>query len=84
MLAEANPAFDVLKLSGLDPEAKYEVSSERVQGKVYYGDELMNSGLMFNEHYMGTSMSGGGQELNPLDSFVGDFKSSIITLNRVD
>ena len=40
----ALPGF--LKLAGLDPDKEY-----RMEGKTYYGDELMNMGITLSEFY---------------------------------
>ncbi|MGB9857401.1 MAG: alpha-galactosidase [Dictyoglomaceae bacterium] len=43
ILAEPNPPFKRLKLDGLDPNKKYKVEGKE---KIYFGDELMNIGLV--------------------------------------
>lgn len=82
ILSRPNPDFNRLKLRGLDPDALYKVKSAQIQGELYYGDELMNSGLMFKEPFMGTSMGDELYDKDSLDSMIGDFKSNIIVLEK--
>lgn len=83
ILAKPNPSFDRLRLKGLDEDTQYRIKSSRIQGETYFGDELMNSGLMFKEPFMGTSMGDDLYDKDSLDSLSGDFKSNIIILEKI-
>lgn len=69
-LAKPNPSFQRVLIKGLDPEVEYCVSG--LENK-YFGDELMNVGLLLPPFYNGTV------KLNH-SVFVGDFQSFIIEL----
>ncbi|WP_026688879.1 alpha-galactosidase [Alteribacter aurantiacus] len=73
VLAEPNPGFQKLKLTGLDPHKEYRVSGK---DRTYFGDELMNSGLLLKEQYIGTD-AGGLEES-------GDFSSQVYVLEQIN
>ena len=68
MLAEVNSPFTRLRLRGLDEETEYEIEGEGS----FYGDELMNAGLVTSD----TSTGKFGFGLTP----AGDFSSTIYLL----
>ncbi|RNA68506.1 alpha-galactosidase [Alteribacter keqinensis] len=72
VLAEPNPGFKKLKLTGLNPEKEYRVSGK---ARTYFGDELMNSGLLLQEPYIGTD-AGGLEES-------GDFTSQVYVIEKI-
>ena len=49
LLAQVNAPFSRLKLAGLDPDLLYEVEGEGT----FYGDELMNTGLITSDYASG-------------------------------
>jgi alpha-galactosidase len=49
VLSVPNPAFDFIKIPGLNPNSKYIIEDEDVLGEVFYGDELMYSGIKFKK-----------------------------------
>ena len=61
-LSRANCHFSKLRLQGLDPDLLYRVNGE----ELFYGDELMNSGLVTSD---GTSGKTGDNVLPPSDFF---------------
>ena len=67
-LAKVNAPFTRLYLRGLDPETSYEVSGEGV----FYGDELMNAGLVTSD--VSTGKFGWGVP------YAGDFASTVYLL----
>ncbi|WP_336989927.1 alpha-galactosidase [Bacillus infantis] len=74
VLAMANPPKQqTLKLSGLDPSIKYQVSGS---SRSYYGDELMQSGLQLPAEFNG--VNGKAAERG------GDFQSYVFHLKAVD
>ncbi|MGD6876294.1 alpha-galactosidase [Bacillus infantis] len=74
VLAMANPAKQqMLKLSGLDPSIKYQISGS---SRSYYGDELMQSGLQLPAEFNG--VNGKAAERG------GDFQSYVFHLKAVD
>ncbi|TYS45922.1 alpha-galactosidase [Bacillus infantis] len=74
VLAMANPAKQqMLKLSGLDPSIKYQVSGS---SRSYYGDELMQTGLQLPVEFNG--VNGKTAERG------GDFQSYVFHLRAVD
>lgn len=50
VLAEPNPGFQRLFLQGLDRNTRYRLNDEAA----YYGDELMEAGLMLENEYSGS------------------------------
>ncbi len=74
VLAMANPAKQqMLKLSGLDPSIKYQVTGS---SRSYYGDELMQNGLQLPVEFNG--VNGKAAERG------GDFQSYVFHLKSVD
>lgn len=69
VLATPNPSLKKLKLKGLNPKFKYECSNREEH---YYGDELMNFGLLLDLEYPGAYDSGTDK---------GDFTSQLYILN---
>jgi len=55
ILNDVNCEFRRLRLKGLDPDRKYEVKGK---GGWFYGDELMNCGLVTTDASAGQAMSG--------------------------
>lgn len=55
-LSETNAPYSRLKLAGLDPDAEYEVCGAR-----FYGDELMNLGLITSDGTAGEMPEGSGK-----------------------
>ncbi|QPC45541.1 alpha-galactosidase [Mangrovibacillus cuniculi] len=71
-LAQPNPSLQRVKLAGLDPAKKYEVEGTE---QVYYGDELMNVGLLLSPIYNGTVHTN-------KTTMVGDYASTIWKLKE--
>ena len=69
VLAGVNLGFFRLKLTGLNEEYEYEVEGRE---ETYFGDELMNVGLVFNKQYI--------DEVKR--KFRGDFSSELIKIKR--
>ena len=69
ILAGVNLGFFRLKLIGLNEEYEYEVDGRE---ETYFGDELMNVGLVFNRQYI--------DEVKR--KFRGDFSSELIKIKR--
>ena len=69
-LNEVNVGFRRVKLQGLNPDFKYNVS---INETTHYGDELMNVGLI-------TSDGSCGENKNPYDGTNGDYQSRIYVL----
>ena len=61
-LSRANFHFSRISLKGLEPDQLYRIQS----GETYYGDELMNAGLIVSD---GTSGKVGKDILPPSDFF---------------
>lgn len=58
ILNTANPPYSRLKLTGLDPDRLYRVrEGERILGS-FYGDELMNAGLITSDKSSGEVLEG--------------------------
>lgn len=56
VLSQVNAPYSRLKLAGLDPDMEYEIG-----GRKYYGDELMNLGLVTTDGTAGEMPAGSGQ-----------------------
>ena len=67
----ANGCYQRLRLSGLDPEAEYQVSG--FEGS-FYGDELMQAGLVTSDEACGVSDTGVPQ---------GDYQSRVFYLKKL-
>ena len=67
----ANGCYQRLRLSGLDPEAEYQVSG--FEGS-FYGDELMQAGLVTSDEACGVSGTGVPQ---------GDYQSRVFYLKKL-
>ena len=67
----ANGCYQRLRLSGLDPEAEYQVSGF---GGSFYGDELMQAGLVTSDEACGVSDTGVPQ---------GDYQSRVFYLKKL-
>lgn len=80
-MSQANKGYDFIKIPEVDSEKLYKIDSIVVQGKEYYGDEMMNSGLIFKEPLFNGSVK--NIEKGILDSLEGDFKSILIKIESV-
>ena len=69
VLAKANLGFFKLRLVGLNPEYEYIVEGRK---ETYFGDELMNIGLVFNKQYIEEGIK----------KFRKDFTSQLIKIKR--
>ncbi|MBC2580448.1 alpha-galactosidase [Clostridium sp. DJ247] len=74
VLKRPNPGFDRIKLTGLDSEKQYRINSE---DGLYYGDELMNIGVLLNDNFTGCIV-----DIFNMES--GDFYSRIFVLKEVE
>ncbi|MBU3160277.1 alpha-galactosidase [Clostridium frigoris] len=70
ILNKPNPGYERLRLVGLDNNKLYKIIST---GDKYYGDELMNIGLLINDNFTGFNENFGEIE-------DGDFNSQIFVL----
>ena len=82
ILSVPNAGYESLVLSALNEDFLYEIDSLQIQGKTYFGDELHNSGLIFKEPSFNDL--GNLQIEGDFDSLIGDFKSCLIKLRKVD
>ncbi|MCL4121013.1 UNVERIFIED_CONTAM: hypothetical protein GTU68_060462 [Idotea baltica] len=75
-IQKTNFGFEKLKLTGLNPKTKYKAESTNVSilNNIAYGDELMQSGLIFGDSFFGNS---------PLTENTGDFKSKLVLLKSI-
>ncbi|WP_082233205.1 alpha-galactosidase [Halobacillus massiliensis] len=73
ILAEPNPGFKKLLLKGLDRNKEYAIEGRQWS---YFGDELMNAGLMLDNEYSGST--------KPQEEKLGDFRSRIYKLKEID
>src|SRR5699024_10682114 len=55
ILNSVNPPYTRMKLAGLDPDRLYKVSKDGVFLREFYGDELMNVGLITSDACSGES-----------------------------
>lgn len=78
ILSVPNGGYEHLKLTGLNNDLLYSIDSFQIQGEKYFGDELMNSGLIFKEPSF--NELGHLQIEKGFDSLLGDFKSCLIKL----
>lgn len=63
--ASANPAYDRMKLAGLNTDLEYsikELDSDRKEFSSRYGDDLMEIGLLLNENFTGRADEYWGRE----------------------
>ncbi|MGV8979740.1 alpha-galactosidase [Clostridium sp.] len=71
ILNKPNPGYERLRLVGLDNDKQYTILSTETK---YYGDELMNIGLIINDNFTGYS-----ENFSELEN--GDFNSQIFVLS---
>lgn len=74
VLAKPNESYQRLRLKGLDPDKKYVINGE----KTYFGDELMNIGIMLSGNYIDRANEYWSQE-KP-----GDYQSRLFTLEAIE
>lgn len=74
ILSQPNPAFERIKLKGLDTNQRYKING---YDEVFNGDELMNVGLLLEPEYMGTVFT-------EKSNYVGDFGSRIFNIKAID
>lgn len=74
VLAQPNEAYQRLKLKGLNRNKKYEVNGE----KIYYGDELMNIGIILADNYIDRADEYWSRE-HP-----GDYQSRLFIIQEVE
>ena len=76
VLSIPNPGFDSAFAAGLNPDFKYSIENEDILGKVFYGDELMSSGIKFRKV--------GLDAHNPKSlENLGDFRSKLIKISKI-
>lgn len=82
-LAKPNPKIERVELKGLNPDIEYQINDSE---DTYYGDELMNIGLIFSDFYKGIDNNkfreGYNDYLGKLG--VGDFSSEVIVIKSVN
>ena len=81
VLATPNPKLVKIKLQGLNPNWQY-VCEET--GQTYYGDELMNFGLICETEFTGHMHAPDYQGISHSGTDIGDFTSQIYTLTAVE
>ena len=81
VMATPNPKLKKLILTGLDPDKRYYCSRN---GSTYYGDELMNMGLLLDMEFTGSSVR--KDSITKKDSGIdaGDYTSQLYVLECVD
>lgn len=77
ILAEPNPNYKRLKLSGLDGQARYHIKEKYID-QVRTGVDLENIGLILNQNYIGREQEYWSREMP------GDFHSRIFYLEALD
>ena len=73
ILGGANQPYTRVRLQGLREEARYEIEGRE---GYYFGDELMNLGLITTDYTAGEEAVG--------DSYAGDFDSKIFLIRAID
>lgn len=76
--SQVNKGYNYLRIPEVDTKKYIGIKSGVIQGEEYYGDEIINSGLIFKEPL--SKENGRGIEEGKLDSLRGDFKSILIKL----
>lgn len=71
-----NPSFDKAFAAGLNPDFKYKIEHEDILGEIFYGDELMYSGIKFRKIGIDTHDSKNLEKL-------GDYSSKIIKITKI-
>lgn len=77
VLANPNPGSQKIKLQGLDPGMEYICNRRK---ETYYGDELMNMGILLDTEFTGFSTRGADNLISYSGSDQGDFTSQIYLL----
>ncbi len=77
VLASSNPKLKKLLLTGLDPDMLYRCSRA---GETYYGDELMNMGLLMDPEFTGTYVRSASVTKADSGTDQGDFTSHLYIL----
>ncbi|RFB14927.1 alpha-galactosidase [Bacillus sp. HNG] len=72
VLARPNPGYRHVLLKGLDPDTEYTIEGH---SETYYGDELLNVGLLLDKEYSGAERSE--------NRLKGDFKSRIYKISSL-
>ncbi|MGL6167089.1 MAG: alpha-galactosidase [Fusobacteriaceae bacterium] len=76
VLSIPNPCFDSILAAGLNPDFKYCIEDQDVLGKIFYGDELMSSGIKFRK--IGLDI----HNPNILEK-LGDFRSKLLKISKI-
>ena len=80
-MATPNPKLKKLLLTGLDPDKRYYCSRN---GRTYYGDELMNMGLLLDMEFTGSSVRKDSITKKDSGTDAGDYTSQLYVLECVD
>ena len=79
--ATPNPKLKKLPLTGLDPDKRYYCSRN---GRTYYGDELMNMGLLLDMEFTGSFARKDSVTKKNSGTDAGDFTSQMYVFECVD
>lgn len=79
--ATPNPKLKKLPLTGLDPDKRYYCSRN---DRTYYGDELMNMGLLLDMEFTGSSARKDSVTKKNSGTDAGDFTSQMYVFECVD
>ena len=78
VLANSNPTTKKIKLCGLDPNAKYNITNR----KSSYGDELMNFGFITEQEFTGVLQEASTKGVCTSGNDAGDFTSYTYVLKK--
>ena len=81
VLATPNPKLRKIRLQGLNPQWKYCCEET---GQTFYGDELMNFGLICETEFTGYMTAPDYQGVHHAGTDIGDFTSQIYTFTVVE
>lgn len=81
VMATPNPKLKKLLLTGLDPDKRYYCSRN---DRTYYGDELMNMGLLLDMEFTGSSVRKDSITRKNSGTDAGDYTSQLYVLECVD
>ena len=81
VLATPNPKLRKIRLKGLNPDLLYMCEET---GQQFYGDELMNFGLILETEYTGYNMGPDYPGVNHAGTDIGDFTSQLYTFTTVE
>ncbi len=81
ILARPNPKLQKLRLKGLNPEFQYATDK---RNETYYGDELMQIGMLLDMEYTGFGTRGATDLIYDSGTDMGDFTSQLFVLHRIN